>query len=171
MFANNSVNENMLLAAPYIASSNRMNRLDKNGILFVVPRLCLDDYYWMLGSVSNQTNARQHEDLSVPIGDDHGRFPGMRPMLVTNDKMRDHKLDLLEPREFRRWCSCHIVNYHVSAYEENEWTEKRQVTFSPADFFSREIQSNQLENSKGNVWHFPVSNWEESHWLCLYIDR
>lgn len=147
------------------------NRLDENGMLFVVPRLCLDDYYWMLGSVSNQTIARQHEDLTVPIGDFQGRFPGMRPMLVTNDKMRDHKLDLLGPREFRRWCSCHIVNYNVSAYEGDEWSITREVRFSPADFYSREIQGNPLQSGKGNVWHFPVRNMEETDWLCLYIAR
>jgi hypothetical protein len=148
------------------------NRLDGEGRLFVVPRLCLDDYYWMLASVSNQTNARrQHDDdLSVTIGDPQGRFPGIRPMLVTNDKMRDHKLDLLNPREFRRWCSCHMVNYDMSRYEEeDEWAESREVQFFPADFFSREIQGNVLKNGKGNAWHFPVTTHDEHNWLCVYI--
>jgi hypothetical protein len=139
-------------------------------MLYVVPRLSLDDYFWMLASVSNQTNSRQGKDLSVSMGeDDNGlRFAGMRPMLVTNDKMRDHKLDLLEPREFRRWCSCHIVNYHIGWYEENdEWNGKRDVEFSPADYFSLEIQNNQHPQNDGTIWHFPITN--SSDWLYVRL--
>ena len=142
-------------------------RLREEEILYIVPRLVLDDYFWMLASVSNQTNASQRQDLSIPIGDEQGRFPGMRPMLVTNDHMRDHKLELLKPREFRRWCSCHIVNYGIAAYESDEWDEDREISFVPADFFSREIQAN--TNKNGNVWHFPIG--DSNDWLCLWIKR
>jgi hypothetical protein len=137
-------------------------------MLYVVPRLCLDDYFWMLASVSNQTQSRQGADLTVPVGDKLGRFPGMRPMIITNDQMRDHKLDLLEPREFRRWCSCHIVNYHLSFYESDEWGEHREVELEPADYFSREIQGNPHPSGFGNVWHFPISN--STDWLCIWLD-
>ena len=144
-------------------------RLRDEESLYVVPPRCLDDYYWMLASVSNQTVAREHEDLRVSIHDD-GRFPGLRPMLVTNDQMRDHKLELLEPREFRRWCSCHIVNYNISQYDESEW-EDRAIEFLPADFFSREIQGNPHQNGKDIVWHFPVTEWEEPSRFCMYVKR
>lgn len=137
--------------------------------MYTVPRLVLDDYFWMLGSVSNQTNATQRGDLNIPIGDDQGRFPGMRPMLVTNDKMRDHKLDLLEPREFRRWCSCHVVNYDISFFEHDEWEEDRNISFVPADSFSSEIQVNTHERGRGNVWHFPIEG--SADWLCIWIKR
>lgn len=137
-----------------------ISNLTQEKKMYVVPARCLDDYYWMLGSISNQTNARQLVDLQVKAGDEEGRFPGLRPMLVTNDQMRDHKLDLLEPREFRRWCSCHIVNYHVSKFDADKEWEERPVDFYPADFFSREIQDNVDENTN-RVWHFPVSDWEE----------
>eukprot|EP00536_Pseudo-nitzschia_multiseries_P012512 jgi/Psemu1/244629/estExt_Genewise1.C_4820015 len=143
--------------------------LKEREIVYVVPRYVLDDYFWMLASVSNQTNATQRGDLSIPIGDDQGRFPGMRPMLVTNDQMRDHKLDLLEPREFRRWCSCHIVNYDISEYKEDEWEDDRQISLVPADSFSREIQSNTPATGNGNVWHFPIGD-DSSDWLCIWIE-
>jgi hypothetical protein len=142
-------------------------RLEDNGMMYVVPRLSLDDYFWMIASVSNQTESRKGADLSVPVGDALGRFPGMRPMLVTNDKMRDHKLNLLETREFRRWSSCHIVNYHIERYESDEWTEDRKVEFQPADYFSREIQGNIHPSGKNNVWHIPITN--SSEWLCIWM--
>jgi hypothetical protein len=143
------------------------DRLQEKELLYVVPRLCLDDYFWMLASVSNQTHSRQGVDLSVKVGDKLERFPGMRPMIISNDQMRDHKLDLLEPREFRRWCSCHMVNYHLSSYEKDEWVENREVEFEPADYFSREIQGNPHPGGTGNVWHFPISDTKE--WLCVSL--
>mmetsp|Transcript_48357 Transcript_48357/g.139083 ORF Transcript_48357/g.139083 Transcript_48357/m.139083 type:complete len:133 (-) Transcript_48357:2013-2411(-) len=125
----------------------------------------------MLASVSNQTVARDTEDLRVAPENTEGRLPGLRPMLITNDQMRDHKLDLLEPREFRRWRSCHIVSYDITPFEKNEWEDKRIVELSPADFFSREIQGNLHGNGKTTVWHFPVSEWEEpGARFCIWID-
>jgi hypothetical protein len=145
-----------------------LNGLNESGKIYEVPPKCLDDYYWMLASVSNQTRACYNgQDLLVPLSEIDGRFPGIRPMLVTNDQMRDHKLDLLEARMFRRWCSCHIVNYNFTEFYLNEW-EKRLVEFFPADFFSREIQGN--PSSDGSLaWHFPVSEWEQHERLCIRI--
>jgi len=143
--------------------------LRDNEMIYEVPRLNLDDYFWMLASVSNQTNATLRDDFTIPISDDQGRFPGMRPMLISNDQMRDHKLDLLEPREFRRWSSCHIVNYDIALYEKNEWDEERRITFVPADSFSSEIQGNPHTNGKDTVWHFPIS--DSADWLCIWIKR
>ena len=147
------------------------SRLNDEGALYAVPPRCLDDYFWMLASVSNQTVARNMFDLRVSTENKDGRFPGLRPMIVTNDRMRDHKLDLLEPREFRRWCSCHIVNYNMSAYGADEWSDARSVELSPADFFSREIQGNRPGEGSGKVWHFPVVGWEEPSRLCVWIVR
>ena len=144
-------------------------RLEANDMLYVVPRLSLDDYFWMLASVSNQNKSRNGADLSVSVDDTSERFPGMRPMIITNDKMRDHRLELLEPREFRRWCSCHIVNYDIGWYENDEWTEERKIRFQPADHFSREIQGNVHPSGNGNVWHFPICN--SSDWFFIWIER
>ncbi|KAL7533901.1 hypothetical protein ACHAXR_005517, partial [Thalassiosira sp. AJA248-18] len=141
-----------------------MKDLLKSGKLYKVPPRCLDDFYWMLASVSDQTASRQGQDISVPSDDPDGRFPGTRPMLITNDQMRDHKLELLEPRLFRRWYGCHIVNYNFTAFVMGESVDGNEVGFSQADFFSREIQGNQCpsnhDESHSLAWHFPVNDWE-----------
>lgn len=140
------------------------------GKLFVVPAQCFDDYYWMLASVSDQNGAA----LEVaPADGNTTRFPGIRPMLISNDQMRDHKLELLEPQLFRRWYSSQVVTYAISNYEADEW-EDRIVRFVPADFFSREVQGNPFkrEESKGTAWHLPVSGWEpRSDRLCLAVSQ
>merc|ERR1712183_202460 len=126
-----------------------------------------DDFYWMLASVSDQTMSRNGVDLSVSSDDPKGRFPGTRPMLITNDQMRDHKLELLEPRLFRRWYGCHIVNYTFTAFVMGESVAGNEIGFSQADFFSREIQGNPSGDGGGvtdsawggHAWHFPVSCW------------
>jgi hypothetical protein len=140
-----------------------MNDLITTDKMYIVPSGCLDDYYWMLSSVANQTDSRLH----VPTDDAQGRFPGLRPLLITNDMMRDHRLELLEPRLFRRWTNCHIVKYGIKLYEKNEW-EQRHVDLVPADFFSREIQSNKVEDDF-TAWHFPVTGWDEPDRLCICI--
>ena len=145
-----------------------INRLDSEGKLYRVPPKCLDDYYWMMASIVGE------DDTAVDAANKDGRFPGIRPMLITNDQMRDHKLELLEPRLFRRWCSCHIVNYNFPDSYNDEW-EERPLDFYPADAFSREIQCNPSHSSAdGSVvgslcWHFPVSEWNEHERFCVRI--
>jgi hypothetical protein len=126
-----------------------------------------------------QSRLMQKHDVYADIA--QGQFPGLRPMLISNDLMRDHWLALLEPRLFRRWRSCHIVNYDIKPYVDNEW-EERKVEFVPADFFSREIQGNLMptaiddvdepmsNNQRPWVWHFPVTGWDEPDRLCICID-
>ena len=112
----------------------------------------------MLASVSDQSASRKGADLSVSNNDPNGRWPGVRPVLISNDQMRDHKWELLEPRLFRRWYGCHIVNYNFTAFVMGECVEGNEIFFSQADFFSREIQGNQTP--EGKAWHFPVSDWD-----------
>ena len=119
----------------------------------------------MVASVSDQMVSRNDQDLSVPSHDPSGRFPGTRPMLITNDQMRDHRLELVEPRLFRRWYGCHIVNYSFTAFVMDESVAGNEIRFSQADFFSREIQGNVCPSSEeskwtGTAWHFPVSDWD-----------
>jgi pentatricopeptide repeat protein len=136
--------------------------------MYVVPTSCLDDYYWMLSSVADQ---KPHSKLEHVTTDDRsGRFPGLRPLLVTNDQMRDHRLSLLEPRLFRRWTSCHIVKYHIEPCNSQGTTQR--VTLFPADFFSREVQSNKaIRFGESMAWHFPISEWPEPDRLCVTILR
>ena len=143
-------------------------RLEEEGKLYEVPTKCLDDYYWMIASIVGD----DHE--TVGAADDDGRFPGVRPMLITNDQMRDHKLELLEPRLFRRWCSCHIVNYNFPEPYYDEW-DARALEFHAADVFSREIQGNpsdsheEMNDSGSLAWHFPVSEWDQNERFCIRI--
>lgn len=150
-----------------------LQEMEDTGMLYKVPHRCLDDYYWMLSSVSNQTLSRNGATLDVSLHNEDGRFPGTRPILLTNDQMRDHKLELLEPRLFRRWVSSHIVNYHFPPFVNDAW-EEREVTFAPADFTSREIQGNPSNSNGDNdngamAWHFPVRDWDKNDRFCVRI--
>ncbi|KAL3896129.1 MAG: hypothetical protein SGARI_007253, partial [Bacillariaceae sp.] len=113
------------------------------GKISIAPVGSLDDYYWMYASVSMQ------EDYVQP-GNAEGRWPGTRPMLISNDKLRDHKLSLLEPRLFRRWFSNFMVNFTFSAFVGGECTD-REIGFRTADFYSREIQGNPSLDEKGET--------------------
>lgn len=141
--------------------------LVKEGKLFITPHF--DDYYWMMASVSTQDGVA---NIPVPRSD-ATLFPGIRPILISNDQMRDHKMELLEPHLFRRWYSSHIVTYSISPFEEDEW-EPRAVSFAPADSFSREIQGNAMDGEllKGKAWHLPISDWEaRSDRFCIAVPR
>jgi len=144
-----------------------MNRLDQAGKLYKVPARCLDDYYWMLASVSNQTTSRGSRNLDVDSEDVGDRWPGTRPMLLSNDQMRDHKMELLEPRLFRRWTSSHLVNYNFTPFVGMECVD-REIGFVPVDFFSREIQGN-VRDGGGMVWHFPVQDWDTDERFSIGI--
>lgn len=131
---------------------------------------------WMLASVSNQTVSTTGENIDVPKNNTEGRFPGLRPMVISNDKMRDHKMELLEERAFRRWCCSHIVNYNFTEFIEHQW-EEREITFHAADLFSDEIQGNACGDGDGDgmndnmhmAWHFPVSEWDSNERFCLRL--
>ena len=129
----------------------------------------------MLASVSNQTISTHGQNINVPKDNPNGRYPGLRPMVITNDKMRDHKMELLEERSFRRWCCSHIVNYNFTEYIENS-KEERTIRFHAADLFSDEIQGNvdpsrsgSMSGDGGIVWHFPVSEWSSNERFCLRL--
>ena len=148
------------------------DELVSSGKVYIVPVGCLDDYYWMYASVSSQNSSMDQKVMYIPPGNAEGRWPGIRPMLLSNDKMRDHKLSLLEPRLFRRWYSNFIVNFTFSAFIRDECTDK-EIGFSTADFYSREIQGNDVidENGikRGKAWHFPISDWDENESFCIRI--
>jgi hypothetical protein len=133
--------------------------LSRTQRLYVVPGGSLDDYYWMLSSVGEQ-NSTFLEYISPEDGTQ--RFPGLRPLLITNDQMRDHRLELLEPRLFRRWTSCHVVKYRIT----NE-----TVHLYPAHFYSQEIQCNEAARYANQpVWHIPVAEWANRERLCIGIN-
>ncbi len=141
--------------------------LISRGKAYIVPPGCLDDYYWMYASVS------MDEEFVEP-GNEEGRWAGTRPMLITNDKLRDHQMSLLEPRLFRRWFSNFIVNLTFSAFFGEECAD-REIGFRTADIYSREIQGNKVLDDEGKecgtVWHFPVSDWDDNECLCIRIPK
>lgn len=61
----------------------------RDGILYVCPRGIYDDLFWMFASVRAEAPAR----------------------VVTNDAMRDHRLDLMAPRLFGRWKSSQVLGF------------------------------------------------------------
>jgi hypothetical protein len=142
-----------------------LDSLRRSGKLFIVPRGFLDDFYWILASLSVQTTSRNGRDLFVQPDNPDGRWPGGRPVLISNDQMRDHKVGLLEPRLFRRWFSNFIVNYAFDGYVDGKCSDV-EIEFTPADFYSREIQSN--DSCGSTVWHFPIAETEDE-WLCIRI--
>eukprot|EP00980_Cylindrotheca_fusiformis_P001717 scaffold388_cov114-Cylindrotheca_fusiformis.AAC.26 len=146
------------------------HQLIESGKVYVVPFGCLDDYYWMFASVSSQRKSTNGQDIYIPPGNPDGRWPGVRPMLVSNDQMRDHKLSLLEPRLFRRWYSNFMVNFTFSAFVGGHCDDK-EIGFRTADFYSREIQGNCSIDGRTTTWHFPVSDWEANESLCVRIPR
>mmetsp|Transcript_14598 Transcript_14598/g.16978 ORF Transcript_14598/g.16978 Transcript_14598/m.16978 type:complete len:593 (+) Transcript_14598:1-1779(+) len=153
-----------------------IDELTESGKLYQVPHRCLDDYYWMLSSVSNQTVSRNGADLDVTPSIDEKRWACARPVLISNDQMRDHKLELLEPRLFRRWVSSHIINYSFTPFLK-DIAEEREISFSKANVFSREIQKNPTylneseDELSGFAWHFPVKDWEPNDRFCVRIPQ
>ena len=152
----------------------------KKGQLYIAPPACLDDFLWMLASVSEQTNAT---DTHPPSEDGQ-----VRPLVLTNDHMRDHQHNMLEVVDamvYHKWVGAHIANYENSASRAFEVVEEtkeevrlrrveerkrdeetlRVVTDGTAeeleqlkcgielvkpDAFSRVVQSN------GGVFHLPI---------------
>jgi len=148
--------------------ANICDTLIKEGKICIVPPGFLDDYYWILGSVSQQTKSRNGKDLNVETGNAEGRWPGARPIVISNDLMRDHRLEMLEPRLFRRWYSNVMVNYNFTGFVDGE-CPSAEIGFHSPDFFSREIQGNEGPG-ESMVWHFPIAETEDN-WFCLRIPR
>lgn len=139
--------------------------LTERGKVCVVPPGSLDDYYLIAACMASQRVSSEGKDLAVEKNDPKGRWPGLRPLIVSNDQFRDHRLELREPLLFRRFYSNYVVNF--SFCSTGTHTESlRRVDFAPANFFSREIQSNLV--SEQTVWHFPISETDDE-WLCLRI--
>ena len=140
--------------------------LIRSGKIYIVPQGFLDDFYWILASIADQTRACKGDNLYVPPGNAEGRWPGARPILVSNDKMRDHKIGMLEPMLFRRWFSNFIVNYNFASFVNGKCSHP-DIGFQSANVFSREIQGN-TTSAGALAWHFPLEDADEE-WFCIRI--
>ena len=123
----------------------------------------------MLASISSQEKSSNGKSLDVTPeqAELENRFPGTRPMVLSNDLMRDHRLELFDPRLFRRWTASHIVNYNFTAFVNDECVDP-EVGFSTPDFFSHEIQANPSTNGD-TTWHIPVSDWTKNERLVIRL--
>ncbi|GAX09314.1 hypothetical protein FisN_32Hh010 [Fistulifera solaris] len=146
--------------------------------VYVVQPGSLDDFYWITASVTDQTNAIATlissseltiggDELWVAPDNSKGRWPGARPLLISNDRMRDHKLSMMEPQLFRRWFSNYMVNYSFLAYVSGASRARSDIHFLAADAYSREIQSNPLEDGR-IAWHFPLQDTTDE-WFCVVL--
>jgi pentatricopeptide repeat protein len=148
--------------------------------VYVVQPGSLDDFYWITASVTDQTKAiaglisssdseatTSGDELWVPPDNAEGRWPGARPLLISNDRMRDHKLSMMEPQLFRRWFSNYMVNYSFLAYVSGASRARSDIHFLAADAYSREIQSNPLKDGR-IAWHFPLQDTTDE-WFCVVL--
>jgi pentatricopeptide repeat protein len=158
------------------------DRLVARKQVYVVQPGSLDDFYWITASVTDQSNAiativsssstkttTGGDELWVVPDNAEGRWPGARPLLISNDRMRDHKLSMMEPQLFRRWFSNYMVNYSFLAYVSGASRARSNIHFLAADAYSREIQSNPLEDGR-IAWHFPLQDTTDE-WFCVVLPQ
>jgi len=109
--------------------------------IYTVPSKCLDDYYWMIASVCGTTSNIR---------------------LITNDLMRDHRLQLMDPRLFRRWTSCHIQGYDFVVSTDD--SDDKEFCLLERPVYSREMQVHD------KTWHLPVTEWQDDERFCIVLD-
>jgi hypothetical protein len=138
-------------------------RLGAAGKLYHAPQGCLDDYFWILASVSEQSS----ESSSLKAS---RRWSGAIPVVLTNDKSEDHKeLQMLGPKLFNRWLSSTIVNYSFTGFVDDVCVDP-EIIFHPVDAFSREVQGNASANEESSMcWHMPVQDWPATDWFCVRL--
>ena len=149
--------------------------------LYTAPALCLDDYYWMLASVTGGLGERGVERKEDSI------FHGCKErLIISNDLLRDHNLEMgakIGDLAFHRWVTTQFVGYDglclgwededegkelllemsKSTEEGIDWEKvdglledsKYGVRFVPPDRFSVAVQKNKTPEGK-EVWHLPI---------------
>jgi len=147
--------------------------LKDSGKLYIIKPLCLDDHYWMAATLTRMGGASSTYWMISPEKKANGQLPGLRPMVVTNDLMRDHWVDLLEPRLFQRWKGSHMVHLQFS-------DDRDEIQLVAAELYSREIQGNYEKEENNNAkksskrrknltWHFPVAEWDTNERFCIRL--
>jgi len=100
----------------------------EQGILYVCPRGIYDDWFWMYASVHGATSR-----------------------VVTNDAMRDHRMDLLPERAFRRWRETQIMGFgFLYPEEEEEAAEAAAAEAAAAEAEAAEAEA-EAEEEGGEV--------------------
>ena len=129
------------------------------GSLYAVPRGCHDDPYWMLATVT-----------------------GKAPVVVTNDRIRDHWHKLVGARAYRRWVNTTMVNFNLVT-ERNETSGDDVVDddddaplVAKLDFpppllrmIHRTLLRTSADGSATTAWHIPDITPGSTRWLCIQI--
>ena len=130
-------------------------RLENQGRLYIAPR-GLDDIFCVMATVSKQT--------ALSATSTH--WAGARPILITNDTLRDHTLRLNNPLLARQWYNSHVVNV----------TRERQDFTSGPHFYQRGIQGHACPligkddyEGGGTAWLFAVEGWSPYDRLVVRI--
>eukprot|EP00639_Heterosigma_akashiwo_P010553 CAMPEP_0206372720 /NCGR_PEP_ID=MMETSP0294-20121207/7276_1 /ASSEMBLY_ACC=CAM_ASM_000327 /TAXON_ID=39354 /ORGANISM="Heterosigma akashiwo, Strain CCMP2393" /LENGTH=655 /DNA_ID=CAMNT_0053820151 /DNA_START=139 /DNA_END=2103 /DNA_ORIENTATION=- len=121
-----------------------MDKWTAQGDIYTVAKHNNDDWYWMYATVVNRDGQAEEEEEDKE---------GHRLMVVTNDKMRDHRLSLLTPRPFFRWRSTQIMNFDIRKEQDIPYLV---ATVLDPPVFSREVQM-----TDNGVWHVPIAEKED----------
>lgn len=95
-----------------------------------------------------------------------------RVFVVTNDQMRDHHFQMLNPRNFIKWRERHQVAFHFQEYGghpvgrrgEAAQPLQRHLHFRFPSIFSHRLQP----AADGQAWYFPVGG-TSSLWFCAWL--
>jgi len=119
----------------------------ERGSLYAVPRGCHDDTYWMLATVT-----------------------GKAPLVVTNDKIRDHWHKLVGARAYRRWVSASVATFDILGRTDSDEIEAKIVFPSPVvRMVHRTSLPHHDERSSTTAWHVPDTTPGSTRWLCLRV--
>ena len=101
--------------------------LDERNFIFSTPGGSNDDWFWLYAAILGSSGKRDR-------------------VLVSNDKMRDHKFMMLSPKLLEMWRSCHQQEFHF--HVENG---KSIVTLQKRRAYTTCIQTT------GERWFFPLN--------------
>jgi hypothetical protein len=144
--------------------------LKKDDKLFIVPAGCQDDLYCMLALLNDQVDS----ETFTRINGSNTQL-AQYPYLITNDRFRDHSLQLKST--FRQLYRCHAVHYNFDRFSDRH--DCIDVQFMEADSFVPKIQLNKCpvhetvdENFctwTGTAWHFPVKRFPGNERFVIRI--
>ena len=110
-----------------------IKRWDDAKILYRTPTHMNDDWFWLYACLYSSSN-------------------GKRPIVVTNDLMRDHHFKMLSRRYFLQWRERHVVNFVFPSRADTA----APIFIFPQSYSSR-IQSHDATEEGAPIrWHFPV---------------
>lgn len=114
------------------------------GILYVTPSKCNDDWFWLYLAVLLQSK------------------------VVTNDELRDHHFLLLQPRWFERWKERHCIRFSFGPWEEKPMNKAGGVktTWRKAIISVPPIYSRRSQCVRPGCYAFPKN--DSPLWLCAY---